>query len=285
MAINKDLAIPETDDEFEVMCHQLYRLMWEDPTCMRVGRSGQNQFGVDILAFYKDINIAIQCKRYVATKFTYSTMLADVTKADAENLDISHLLFATTAQNVAETVRQVHAFNTERRAIGKFTVSVDFWSDICGHIRMHPSIGRNFIPGYPGSAILVIDNTTKKTLATVEDLVEHSRIYAPTKKVSEALVSPKFKIEQKTFTNTAGFVSCELNIKNYGGQLNAVEIKSFDLNCEFPAIGRARSVIIKLSMSWPVYEIQLTINGVDANGDYFKKGYLGVYQQGKFIFD
>ncbi|STR27356.1 Putative Zn-dependent protease, contains TPR repeats [Janthinobacterium lividum] len=167
MAVTKDLATPDTEDDFEAMCHQLYRQMWNDSTSMRVGRSGHRQFGVDVLAFDGRRTVGIQCKHYVKTKFTYGTVLDDVSKADAEGLVVGHLLFATTAPNNSEIVRTVFELSNSRRSQGKFTVSVDFWSDICGHIRMHPAIGRNFIPGYPGGAILEIGETTAQTLAAV----------------------------------------------------------------------------------------------------------------------
>ena len=49
MAVNNELARPATEEDFEAMCRQLYRSMWKDSGCMRVGRSGQAQFGVDVL--------------------------------------------------------------------------------------------------------------------------------------------------------------------------------------------------------------------------------------------
>lgn len=168
MAVNTDLATPDTVDDFEAMCHQLYRLMWSDSSSMRVGRSGQGQFGVDILAFDGKQAVGIQCKHYDKTPFTFKTVFDDVEKADKTNLIVGHLLFATTAPSNAEVVRKVYELSNSRRAQSKFTVSVDFWPDICGHIRMHPGVGRSFIPGYPGGAILEIGETTTQTLAVVQ---------------------------------------------------------------------------------------------------------------------
>ncbi|MYN46007.1 hypothetical protein GTP23_13205 [Pseudoduganella sp. FT93W] len=170
MAGNNTFATPESSDDFEAMCHQLYSLVWNDPGCMRVGRSGQSQFGVDILAFDGTRNVGIQCKHYTKTKFTIATVQGDVQKADDANLQIGHLLFATTTASEAEIVRQVHELSTSRRASGKFTVSVAFWGDICGHIRVHPTVGKSFIPNYPGGTILKISEESSEILSLVRDV-------------------------------------------------------------------------------------------------------------------
>ena len=48
MAVSNELAKPHSEDDFEAMCHSLYRLMWNDTSCCRIGGPGQSQFGIDI---------------------------------------------------------------------------------------------------------------------------------------------------------------------------------------------------------------------------------------------
>ncbi len=73
MSVSNELAKPETDKEFEVMCHALYRRMWNDIGCVRVGGSGQAQFGVDILGYDGKQSVGVQCKHYNKKEFTLST--------------------------------------------------------------------------------------------------------------------------------------------------------------------------------------------------------------------
>lgn len=100
MAVNNELARPTTEEDFEAMCHQLYRSMWKDSGCMRVGRSGQAQFGVDVLGHDGQRVVGIQCKHYNSTPFTLKTVTDDVAAADNSGLKLGHLVFATTAPSV-----------------------------------------------------------------------------------------------------------------------------------------------------------------------------------------
>jgi tetratricopeptide (TPR) repeat protein len=164
MSVSNELSRPATDDEFEGMCHALYKRMWGDVGCMRVGRSGQKQFGFDIVGHDGKKSIGIQCKHYIKTPFTRSVIANDIAEADSALTTIEHFLFATTVVSDALLVLQVHAISEERRKQGKFTVSVDFWGDISGHIRLHPEIGRAYVPDFPGSTLRKIEEVVNKNL-------------------------------------------------------------------------------------------------------------------------
>ena len=160
MGVSNEIARPNSEDDFEAMCHILYGLVYQNNSFSRVGSQGQKQFGVDILGQDGTKPIGIQCKRYNKKPFTLSTVKDDIQKVEATGLKIEHLLFATTAASKSDVVRQVHELNLERLKQGKFSVSVNFWEDISGHIRLHPQVGRNFIPGFSGSTILEIQETS-----------------------------------------------------------------------------------------------------------------------------
>lgn len=173
MPVNNELARPESDDDFEAMCCLLYQQVLRDPGLMRVGGSGQGQFGVDLLGADRrsppGVSIGIQCKHYVATKFTLKTVTDDVAKADDANLAIEHLLFATTAPASADIVRKVHQLSEQRRKQGKFSVSVEYWSTIQAHIRLFPEVGRAYIPGFPGGALLDIREDVMHVRSAVDE--------------------------------------------------------------------------------------------------------------------
>ncbi|MGH9960756.1 MAG: hypothetical protein ACREBC_27160 [Pyrinomonadaceae bacterium] len=173
MSVSNELIRPETEQEFEEMCHALYKCMWNDTGCVRMGGSGQAQFGVDILGHDGKKSIGVQCKHYNKKPFTLSTVTDDIKKAEEANLDIEHMLFATTASSKSALVKEIHELNANRQKDGKFTVSVDFWGELCGHIRLHPEIGRAYIPGFPGSTLLEI----KEAVST------HLNLYRATAKL------------------------------------------------------------------------------------------------------
>ncbi len=180
MGVSNELAKPETDEEFEVMCHALYRRMWNDTGCVRMGGSGQAQFGVDILGHDGKKSVGVQCKHYNKKAFTFSTVTDDINKAEEAKLDIEHLLFATTAPSKSTLVKEIHELSVARRKDGKFTVSVDFWGELSGHIRLHPEIGRAYIPGFPGSTLLEIKDTTDTHLGLYQDDRETTRQFQTT---------------------------------------------------------------------------------------------------------
>lgn len=169
MAVSNELARPDTEDDFEAMCHQLYGRMWRDSTCVRVGRGGQSQFGVDILGNDGTQPVGVQCKHFNKKAFTLGVVASDVAEADKAGLTIELLIFATTAPSNSNVVRDVVALSETRRKQGKFAVSVHFWGDICGHIRMHPEVGRAFIPSFPGGTVLSIKEDTATTLFVVRE--------------------------------------------------------------------------------------------------------------------
>lgn len=170
MAVSNELLKPDSEDAFEAMCHQLYGRIWQDVGCARVGRSGQAQFGVDIVGTYRQIPIGLQCKHYNKKSFTLKTVTDDIQKAEAAGLAIGHLKFATTAPSNSEVVKAVFELSERRRADGRFTISVDFWGDICGHLQMHPEVGRAFISNFPGSTLVTIAETTAETLEVMRQL-------------------------------------------------------------------------------------------------------------------
>jgi len=168
MSVTNELERPSTEGDFEAMCHALYSKMWNDPSCSLVGGIGQGQFGVDIIGFDGERTVGIQCKHYVKTPFTFATVTKDVEKADAAGLEIDHLIFATTASSKSGVVKDVHKLSANRRKQGQFTVSVAFWNDLTSHLRVHPEVGRTFVPNFPGATLLQIQETTASHLDLYE---------------------------------------------------------------------------------------------------------------------
>lgn len=191
MSVSNELAKPETEGDFEAMCHALYRRMWNDTSCTRVGGGGQSQFGVDILGHDGKTSTGIQCKHYVKKAFTLATVSEDVKLADDATLDIGHMLFATTAANKSALVVEVRKLSDERKKAGKFTVSVDFWDAIEGHLRVHPEVGRAYIRNFPGAPVLEIREATTAHLRLYETDRESTQHFQSASLENQTLILDK----------------------------------------------------------------------------------------------
>lgn len=178
MSIDTELTQPNDDAEFEALCHQLYRAMWGDPGCMRIGRTGQAQYGIDIVGTWQGRQIGVQCKCYRRTRFTMATVREDIAKVEQAGLPLDHLLFATTATNDAKVALEVHQLSVTRKNEGKFTVSVDFWEDICGHIWGHPEIGRKYVRNFPGSLTVATHEIAQNSAAMLTEVHRDSSLAA-----------------------------------------------------------------------------------------------------------
>lgn len=176
MSVNTELTHPDSDAEFEELCHQLYRAMWGDLGCMRIGRTGQAQYGIDIVGTWHGRQIGVQCKCYKRTRFNMATVRDDIAKVEQAGLTIDHLLFATTASNNAKVVLEVHQLSATRKSEGKFTVSVDFWGDICGHLRGHPEVGRKYIRNFPGSLALATHELAQNSATVLAEVHRDSSL-------------------------------------------------------------------------------------------------------------
>lgn len=144
VAINK----PKNAEDFEEMCKHIYSVVFDDPTPKHYGRKGQEQYGKDILIQKNNIQdaehrIAIQCKKVDKISFANKSgdsVIAEINKAESQvpPLDINHLIIATTFHTDQKLQDAVMQLSDERKALGKFTVSIDFWSDIESHIKKDP---------------------------------------------------------------------------------------------------------------------------------------------------
>jgi tetratricopeptide (TPR) repeat protein len=172
MAVTNELAFPTTEEQFEEMCFHLYRKEWNDPGCTRLGGVGQSQYGLDIIGTYGTQLIGVQCKHYVKTPFILATVEGDVEKADKAGIAVDHVIFATTAANKTELVLKVRDLSNARKKVGKFTVSVAFWQELSGMLRLNKDVAREYVPGFPGGTLLQVKEATETTLAIVKSSSE-----------------------------------------------------------------------------------------------------------------
>lgn len=150
-AIPYELPKPKNEADFEVMCAVIYGAVFGDRLAKANGGKGQAQRGVDVYVRPKDGGtVGIQCKKYTRTKLTWADVLDEVKKADEGKQPITMLLVATTSDSNAELQQNVMALSDERRAAGKFDVSVEFWEDIQCRIDSLPILQQRYAPHAPG---------------------------------------------------------------------------------------------------------------------------------------
>jgi len=210
------VKLPKPDaTDFEEICAALFREEWSARDCQIVGRSGQGQRGVDILATVAGEEWGVQCKCYHATRFTIATVLNDVAKADAAKHAIARLLFATTAPRDFETTVRVRALSKQRESSGQFSVAVLFWEDIEVLLTKHVRVASRFFPAHPQSALSQISDgvnelrslqsNTRLTTDTLRETVHAAiRELLPTQVVARPAVGPQSDSTTEALTERSG---------------------------------------------------------------------------------
>src|SRR4051794_32113656 len=106
---------PKSWQEFEALCHQLWRELWGDPYTQRNGRNGQPQAGVDIFGrpVYRSGIHGVQCKlKDLKTKAALSKgeIRAEQRNASTFQPPLAHFTIATTDsrhERLQEIARQI----------------------------------------------------------------------------------------------------------------------------------------------------------------------------------
>ena len=112
---------PQSWEEFESLCADLYEHMWDDPETQKHGRQGQPQGGVDVYGRPDGKNYTgIQCKKkdiWPPTELTLAEIDEEVEKAKTWQPGLKHYIIATTAPNDqkaqahARAIKKVHKKN------------------------------------------------------------------------------------------------------------------------------------------------------------------------------
>lgn len=150
--ITAEIRKPENAADFELMCTDVYGVVFKDATPKRNGRSGQRQAGVDIFVQSAVGRIGIQCKRYQDGKLKIKHIHEEIGRADSAKSPIVRLIVATTAANDSGLLREVLDLSDHRVAIGLYPVEVEFWGEISAHINRHAILQDSFAPTSPGAA-------------------------------------------------------------------------------------------------------------------------------------
>jgi hypothetical protein len=146
------LPIPKTWQEFESICHQLWKEIWCDPNAQKNGRLGYPQHGVDVFGrpIYSSAHAGVQCKdkdERLGSKLSESELVAECDKATNFRPQLDAFTLATTAPRdplIQLTARELTAENKYH-----FDVHVWSWDDIEPEITCRPQLLRTFYTNFP----------------------------------------------------------------------------------------------------------------------------------------
>ncbi|MFE4631735.1 hypothetical protein, partial [Streptomyces mirabilis] len=134
---------------------------------------GQSQGGVDIFVEPRiGKRKGIQCKRYYETKVTEKVINDEVAAADTAGWSIGELIVATTTASDSKLVKFAQDLTDARAGSGKFKVSIEFWDDICNHIKRHAILQKKYSPNSPGGVFDDMRRSSEETQSRVVETTE-----------------------------------------------------------------------------------------------------------------
>jgi tetratricopeptide (TPR) repeat protein len=152
-----EISKPTGDGEFEDMCARIYGTVFNDPLPQTNGRRGQKQGGIDVFIDAPEGRLGVQCKRYADGALKLKHVEHEVSEADRANTPIIRLIVATTATSDAVLLRDVQDLSDARVANGQYPVKIEFWQDLCRHIRGSSKLQNDYAPNAPGAVFHRLD--------------------------------------------------------------------------------------------------------------------------------
>ena len=167
---------PANEQDFELLCLELYKREWDMPDFQRLGRRGHEQWGIDLIGIDDQRLLrAVQCKLHEeGKKLTASEVKNTVSKAKTFPKQISHLTIATTAPRDPNLQLLAMEISASHIREGLFRLNVASWDDLNELSQRWPEVAGQFT-GSPtaeqGRQILVaIDSLRSDLLGPIRDL-------------------------------------------------------------------------------------------------------------------
>jgi hypothetical protein len=144
---------PKNWQDFESLCWDLWRTIWNDPNAIKNGRSGQVQHGVDISGwpFPHSTWVGIQCKgkdNYADQIVTKEELEDEAGKAKKFTPKLSAFIVATSGPKDAVIEQRARELTVLHQKKGLFSVTVMGWGDIVGLLENYPDIIAKHYPWY-----------------------------------------------------------------------------------------------------------------------------------------
>lgn len=136
---------PKNWEDFEDLCHRLWRSMWGDPNACKNGRPGQAQHGVDVWGkpYYANKYNAVQCKlknQSIGNALTIETVREEAGNAEyyAEEHGLGDLVVATTSN--ADSILQQKCRELDQSKSFSFPISIWNWDMIEDELNYRPEV-------------------------------------------------------------------------------------------------------------------------------------------------
>ncbi|HIW07613.1 MAG TPA: GreA/GreB family elongation factor [Candidatus Ignatzschineria merdigallinarum] len=191
---------PENHADFEALCKHVYGTVFNCMMPKSYGRSGQKQYGIDLLIQKNDLNtpdnrIGIQCKHVEKLSFdnkSGDSICNEVKKADEGveqgKINISHLIIVTSLASNADLIQKTEALSDERLEKGLFTVAIEFWNEIENHIYHDDALKKRYRN---------IDRFHQKVIEVAQTYFENGRYSSVVDILYEHIESNEFTQSEK----------------------------------------------------------------------------------------
>lgn len=145
------LTIPKNWQDFEDICHKLWREIWNDNNAQKNGRNGQSQNGIDIFGLpkYTEKYHGVQCKDKdggLCSKLTKKELEVEAKKAINFKPQIESFTLATTSSRDVNIQKYCRILTNQKKF--PFTVNVWFWDDIENEICYRGKIIEHYYPEF-----------------------------------------------------------------------------------------------------------------------------------------
>jgi len=127
---------PESENDFEDLCLEIAKELWQDPEAYKIGTRGQEQSGVDVCAanaMGKGLVYGIQAKKKKALtnqKLTKTDINGTLEGAEKFEPKLDKIVIAATSSRDANLQPFIVEKKHERSKKGKFPFEVWFWEDV-----------------------------------------------------------------------------------------------------------------------------------------------------------
>jgi hypothetical protein len=115
----------------------------------RYGRSGQEQYGVDIVGLTKEGVIGIQCKNFLKKKLTTATVDQELEKCKTFTPTLSRCYLVTCVDKDSELQSYVYGRAIEHQAQQIFDIEIIFWEDLTEWLESYPDVRKKYYPHFP----------------------------------------------------------------------------------------------------------------------------------------
>lgn len=139
---------PKSWDTFEDIVCDVFSRKLNNRNFQRYGRSGQLQFGVDIVGVVNNSVVGIQCKHYPNGKVSNKDVNEEIRKAEKFKPHLTEYIITTSSDRDAKIISHVLKLSQRRKDSNKFPVSILFWDDIYGRLSEFPDLLYKYFTKY-----------------------------------------------------------------------------------------------------------------------------------------